>query len=176
MENEIRFDIDPHVVKQLGEQLVSDEVTALMELVKNSYDADASWVSVEINTNGKCDDDNLKYKDHKGYIIVEDDGFGMDKTTILKSWLIISYSNKRELKNKRELTKRGRAPLGEKGLGRLSTQRLANNCEIFTGKENQSFYTHVGFNWKDFDDKDKLGDVPIYFKEIERKKKGTKFQ
>lgn len=39
------FDITPHIVKQLGEQLVSDEITALLELIKNSFDADATYVS-----------------------------------------------------------------------------------------------------------------------------------
>ena len=43
------FDITPHIVKQLGEQLVSDEITALLELIKNSFDADATYVSIEIN-------------------------------------------------------------------------------------------------------------------------------
>lgn len=41
------FDITPHIVKQLGEQLVSDEITALLELIKNSFDADATYVSIE---------------------------------------------------------------------------------------------------------------------------------
>ena len=40
------FDITPHIVKQLGEQLVSDEITALLELIKNSFDADATYVSI----------------------------------------------------------------------------------------------------------------------------------
>ena len=44
------FDITPHIVKQLGEQLVSDEITALLELIKNSFDADATYVSIEINS------------------------------------------------------------------------------------------------------------------------------
>ena len=47
------FDITPHIVKQLGEQLVSDEITALLELIKNSFDADATYVSIEINTTGQ---------------------------------------------------------------------------------------------------------------------------
>lgn len=45
------FDITPHIVKQLGEQLVSDEITALLELIKNSFDADATYVSIEIQGN-----------------------------------------------------------------------------------------------------------------------------
>ena len=50
---EYHFDITPHIVKQLGEQLVSDEITALLELIKNSFDADATYVSIEINTTGQ---------------------------------------------------------------------------------------------------------------------------
>lgn len=38
------FKINPHVIKQLGSELVSDSVTAIMELIKNSYDADADYV------------------------------------------------------------------------------------------------------------------------------------
>ena len=90
-----KFDINPHVIRQLGAELVSDQVTALMELIKNSYDADAKYVRIEINTTGRCPIDDLYNIDHKGYIIVEDNGFGMDKETLLKSWLIISYSTKR---------------------------------------------------------------------------------
>ena len=47
------FDIDATVVKRLGEELISDEVSAIMELVKNSYDADADWVKITISTEGQ---------------------------------------------------------------------------------------------------------------------------
>ena len=40
------FDITPHIVKQLGEQLVSDEITALLELIKNSFDVDVIYFSI----------------------------------------------------------------------------------------------------------------------------------
>lgn len=166
------FDITPHIVKQLGEQLVSDEITALLELIKNSYDADASYVSIEINTTGQYIHDELFYPDHKGFIVVEDDGFGMSEETIMKSWLIISYSQKRQLKEEKKTTPGGRTPLGDKGLGRLSTQRLADICEIFTNKEQG---THIAFNWKDFEIEDALSKVQIQAKSfVPVKKSGTK--
>ena len=92
---EKRFDINPHVIRQLGEELVPDEMTALVELVKNAYDADADYVKIDINTKGKYSDEPLSYPDHKGYIVVEDSGIGMNEDTIIKSWLTISYSSKR---------------------------------------------------------------------------------
>lgn len=167
------FDITPHIVKQLGDQLVSDEITALLELIKNSFDADATYVSIEINTTGQYAKENLFYPNHKGFIVVEDDGFGMSENTIMKSWLVISYSQKRELKEAKKKTPGGRTPLGDKGLGRLSTQRLADICEIFTN-ENKISGTHIAFNWKDFEKEDALSEVRIQGEHfIPKKIKGT---
>lgn len=169
-----QFDITPHIVKQLGEQLVSDEITALLELIKNSYDADATYVSIEINTTGKYQKDELFYPEHNGFIVVEDDGFGMNEEVIMKSWLIISYSQKRKLKEANRTTPGGRTPLGDKGLGRLSTQRLADICEIFTNKINEQG-THIAFNWKDFEKKERLSEVKIHVNNIlPKKSSGTK--
>lgn len=171
--SEVKFDINPHVIRQLGAELVSDEVTALLELIKNSYDADASYVRIVIDTEGTCTIPGID-KSHKGYIVVEDNGFGMDRETLLKSWLIISYSNKREVNGVKPKTPKGRTPLGDKGLGRLSTQRLANCCEIFTRKEGKEAF-HVGFNWSDFDKVERLGDVDVEFHTTEfPNKSGTK--
>ncbi len=164
-----QFDIDPHVVKQLGEELVPDEITALMELVKNSYDADSNWVSIEINTTGNYRPKSTKYPNHSGFITIKDDGFGMSKETILKSWLIISYSSKRAMKSRNEKTPKGRTPLGEKGLGRLSTQRLSDFCEIKSIKEGSTNKVNVAFNWKDFEKREKLSDIPVQVSEKQSK-------
>ena len=53
------FKISAAVVKQLGEELITDEVTAFMELVKNSYDADSSRVTIDINTIESSSNENL---------------------------------------------------------------------------------------------------------------------
>lgn len=168
------FDITPHIVKQLGEQLVSDEITALLELIKNSYDADATYVSIEISTTGQYIKEELFYPDHKGFIVVEDDGFGMNEETIMKSWLLISYSQKRQLKEAKKTTPGGRTPLGDKGLGRLSTQRLADICEIYTNEDKEQG-THIAFNWKDFEIEDALSEVQIQAESfLPKKESGTK--
>lgn len=173
MHRTLHFDINPHVVKQLGEELVTDEITALMELVKNAYDADASYVYVEIDTVNQYQGASLFYPDHKGYIVIEDDGDGMDYEIIRNSWMVISTSSKRDSKAYKTKTKKGRAPLGEKGLGRLSTQRLAHCFEVFTKKENADHQIHVGFDWRDFEGNEKLSEVPVLFEEIKSKHQGT---
>lgn len=169
-----RFDINPHVIRQLGAELVTDQVTALLELIKNSYDADASYVKVNIDTDGVLLDDSIFNKKHSGYIVVDDDGFGMDQETIMKSWLVISYSNKRAKNGIKPKTPKGRTPLGDKGLGRLSTQRLADICEIFT-KKVEGEALHVGFDWNDFDKVEKLSEVKVEFQHATiNKKEGTR--
>ena len=157
-----QFDINPHVIRQLGEELVPDEMTALMELIKNAYDADASYVKIDISTEGVYTEEQLTYPTHKGYIVVEDSGIGMDDKAIEKSWLTISYSNKRAgADGVKKKTKKDRTPLGDKGLGRLSTQRLADNCEIFTTPEGGSNRYHVAFDWREFDKVQRLSQVPV---------------
>ena len=159
---EKQFDINPHVIRQLGEELVPDEMTALMELIKNAYDADASFVKIDINTSGVYADESLSYPNHNGYIVVEDSGVGMDDNAIVKSWLTISYSDKRAgADGIKKRTKKDRTPLGDKGLGRLSTQRLSDCCEIFTVPEGGSERYHVAFDWREFDKVERLSQVPV---------------
>lgn len=170
------FRISAAVVKQLGDELVSDELTAIMELVKNSYDADADWVKITINTKEALNDPDLQFKGRPGYIIIEDNGTGMDQYDILNKWLFISISHKREMKLKGETTTKGRTPLGDKGLGRLSTQRLGNILEMFTGKAGQQERHHVAFDWRDFTETSALDAVDTNYQERAKvpTKKGTK--
>ena len=174
--NNARFDINPHIVRQLGGELVPDDITALMELVKNAYDADSPYVRININTKGSYSDENLRYPNNRGYIVIEDGGFGMDEATILKSWLTISYSKKRADENNiKAKTPAGRTPLGDKGLGRLSTQRLADCCEIFTCSDGSNEKLHVAFDWREFDKADQLSKVPVFFERVATSQgKGTK--
>lgn len=171
------FRISAAVVKQLGEELVSDELTAIMELVKNSYDADADWVRVTINTLGTPSDETLTFQDTKnGYIIIEDNGVGMTYQDIVDKWLFISVSYKREMKALGKLTDKKRTPLGDKGLGRLSTQRLGQILEMFTGKEMETLLHHVAFDWRHFTEDGALESVNTNYTESSKSssKKGTK--
>jgi signal transduction histidine kinase len=193
------FDINAAVVKQLGEELVSDEVTALIELVKNAYDADASYANVVVDTNDTLLDENIYFCEKngftptKGYITIEDDGIGMERSEIVKGWLTISFSHKRKMRAEGKLTpKRDRTPLGEKGLGRLSTQRLGYRLEMLTHKEKvalsdnqdqeseneepENIEHHVAFDWSNFTEDINLTAVPLYFHSEykEKPRQGTK--
>ena len=171
----LKFDIHPSVVPQLGADLVTDDVQALVELIKNCYDADADYAKITINTIGPNADDESDYPKAIGSIIVEDNGTGMDIETIKTCWMFISNRAKRKFKQHRQTTKRGRTPLGDKGLGRLSTQRLGRNLEVFTQTETNDNRLHISFCWDDFLTAVKLSDIDANLKELQpNKSKGTK--
>ena len=168
------FEVHPSVVYQLGESLISDVVQALIELVKNCYDADASYAKVTIDTQGVIDVAGAIYPSLGGRIIVEDDGHGMDLADVESGWLTISNRKKRDLKQAKKTTPGGRTPLGDKGLGRLGVQRLGENLEIFTKSKAESGY-HFGFSWLDFETAPKLEDVDIHLDEVKYpRQNGTK--
>ena len=147
-----------------------------MELVKNSYDADATWVKVTIDTQAR-NKWGRRYTGAKGAILVEDDGHGMDQTAIHRGWLTIANSPKREQKASGQPTARGRTPLGDKGLGRLGSQRLARNVEIITHPSAAPTIEHyVAFSWSDFRNTAHLRDVPVEWEQgtVTGSKPGTK--
>lgn len=154
------FEIDASVVFQLGESLITDAIQALLELVKNSYDADASYCKVMISTSA-IEDPKSPFCGSVGSIYIEDDGTGMDLEAIRAGWLTISNSGKRLLKRRSEATKKGRTPLGDKGLGRLGTQRLGNNLEMTTRTSGNPEQHHVWFSWNNFIDQRVLSEVDI---------------
>ncbi|GKS10092.1 hypothetical protein YDYSY3_10920 [Paenibacillus chitinolyticus] len=106
----------------LGEELIKDDLTAITELVKNSYDADATLIQLEIN--------NTK----NGYITLTDNGHGMTSDTVIKGWLELATSFKTERVNgaKKRSPVYGRVLLGEKGVGRFACHRLAEHLKITT--------------------------------------------
>ncbi|MBX3256367.1 MAG: ATP-binding protein [Chitinophagaceae bacterium] len=170
------FDVSAALIRQLGEELVSDEVTAMMELIKNSYDADADWARVEINTKDDYSNPNIFYKDSPpGFISITDNGFGMSDDDIWNSWMKISLSSKKKFKADGLVTPKGRTPLGEKGVGRLSTNKLGSRLELFTGKAKSDKKNHVAFDWETFDDDTSLTSVPVHIDQLKKdpSEKGT---
>ncbi len=167
------FEVHASVVFQLGESLISDSAQALMELVKNSYDADASYCKVTISTSSVPPESH--FKKAQGAIVVEDDGIGMTMADIRRGWLIISNSSKRDLKRQKKTTPGGRTPLGDKGLGRLGTQRLGFNLEMFTVPTGEHQEHVVRIPWGDFRERGLLSEIPVYYESHESQRKhGTK--
>lgn len=144
------FRIDAHVVRQLGDQLITDATQALLELIKNSYDADAEWVTVQVQPDAAPPQNLGLPPTAVGLIVIEDNGHGMAPDVIRKGWLVISFSLKRMMKARGEATKKGRTPLGDKGLGRLSTIKLGDTVELTTYADKAKPGYKVILRWGDF--------------------------
>lgn len=116
----------------IGDQLITDKKVAVVEIIKNSYDADAENVKVRFfNMNNY----GISYYTEKEqpYIEIEDDGDGMTLKTITDVWLRPATPNKLDKKKqKQNKTLKGRIIQGEKGIGRFAIHKLGEKIEVFT--------------------------------------------
>lgn len=140
------------IIQKLGSELITNDIMAIIELIKNSYDADATWVKVEIDTKTENDLGN-------GLITVTDDGIGMSEKEITNGWLVISNSLKRKKKQAGEFSTKKRWMIGEKGLGRLATQRLGKAIQIRTKKANSNIEYSLIINWDLFSEDKTVEDI-----------------
>ncbi|WP_141391468.1 ATP-binding protein, partial [Aneurinibacillus migulanus] len=111
----------------------------------------------------------------KGKIEIRDNRNGMDLERIKKGWLTISRSIKRKMKENDELTpKFNRLPLGDKGLGRLSAQRLGNFFSVVTKQEGTKEELSVDIDWSLFQGDVTLSQVDIHVETNSVSDKNTK--
>lgn len=159
------FSISPRILSHLGEDLIKNESIALLELVKNSYDACAKECVVEFIVS----EENKFEK-----IIITDNGFGMDRRVIEDVWLTIGTDNKFKSIKKNEC---GRLPLGEKGIGRLGVHKLGNKIQLIT-KKKSSKEVALSIDWNKLKDSKSIDDFEIDIIEREprifKNKPGTK--
>ncbi|GAP68314.1 histidine kinase, partial [Bacteroidales bacterium 6E] len=122
------FQAYARLISVLGDQLISDKWIGVIELVKNSYDADAEKVYVRF----------LNFNNPEGgkkpIIEIEDDGHGMDLDTILNIWMMPATPNKlnRKKSGDKRFTAKGRVIQGDKGVGRFAVYKLGNIVEVYS--------------------------------------------
>jgi signal transduction histidine kinase len=135
LNEQIPFRIHPRVFAALGEDLVTNDVVAVLELVKNSYDAFATRVDVEFR----------KHERLGPYLEIKDDGTGMDRKTIEDAWCVVAtpYRQDHPLATR---GKKSRRAAGEKGLGRLSAARLGTKLRMLTKSAAEPCWS-VRVNW-----------------------------
>jgi signal transduction histidine kinase len=149
----IAFRPRARLLKLIGEELISDEVVAISELVKNAHDADALTVSVVFR----------RVTVPEGEIEVRDDGLGMDLDTLLGRWMEPAASTK--VGADRLITARGRRVLGEKGVGRFAADKLARHLEILSRCPHSPDELHAVIDWDLYDnDSRMLEDVKNHWK------------
>ncbi|WP_139490245.1 sensor histidine kinase [Brevibacillus dissolubilis] len=138
MGNLLRFKASTNVKSLIGKDLVTDEITAVFELVKNSYDADAREVTIEF----------YGLKEGNGKIIISDNGTGMDLYDIENKWMVIGTESKKG----KEYSDIFRRPLnGDKGIGRFSVDRLGRKLSLSAVKTNSDINILMNFDWEIFE-------------------------
>lgn len=125
------------LITMLGDQLIKNELIALVELIKNSYDADASWVKVSFID--FASDYSLTATSK---IIIEDDGCGMNADILKKHWLNPATPDKLRRKAVNAKTEKGRILQGEKGIGRFAIFKLGKTIKITTRRQRQDDEGH----------------------------------
>lgn len=173
---EKHFNPKAHILTLLGNELIKSPVMAIYELVKNSYDADATKVDVRFR-----DIENID----EAVIIIEDDGIGMTSEIIEDVWLEPGSDFRKpidRITGERQIIKSAlfdRVPMGEKGVGRFAVHKLSSQILLITrptlinfkpgsreieSTELANYEIQLYIDWKDFNQSKHLSDVPIKWK------------
>lgn len=125
------FNVDAYTARLIGRESLAKVDSAIIELVKNGYDADAK-ISI------------VYYDDIAKTIYICDNGCGMAEEIIDKHWMTIGNSSKRE----KCITSNGRVQTGSKGIGRFALDRIASKCSMLTTNAINEIQWNV--DWDEF--------------------------
>jgi len=143
------FKFSTAILRRLGEELNPHPHQGIIELVRNSYDADALNCKIELSGVSK----------KGGTIRITDDGTGMDLPGISDGWLVLGRSGK---SRRRRTKKYRRLPVGDKGLGRLAALRMGRKVTLVTRPEKEPLFEHkVVIDWGDYDRANVVEDVSL---------------
>ncbi len=131
----------------IGRNLIQDQYAAILELVKNAFDADSPDVLIRFRGDRKKNTFTITIADH---------GHGMSRDTVIGKWLVPSTDDKL----KRRTSPNGRAMQGRKGIGRYAASILGDDLLLETTDHNQQ-QTVVYLEWKSFEDAEFLDNVEV---------------
>jgi len=136
----VSFNVDAYTARLIGRENVSKLNGAVLELVKNTYDADASICFIY-------------YDEIMQTLYIGDNGTGMSSETIRKHWMTIGRSTKKV----NFISKSGRIQTGAKGIGRFALDRIADKCVMLTRTEAESVIWTV--DWRNFEKEGEITEV-----------------
>jgi signal transduction histidine kinase len=132
------FEIEARVPIQLGRESISSSMVAISELVKNAYDADADNVTVSFCNIGT----------DKSFLIIKDDGDGMNTELLTSYWLRIGTDYKTDVTRSNN---KGRVLTGAKGLGRLGIDRLCHKLILQTKQPGMDYVLELHVDWQKYE-------------------------
>lgn len=140
MEKTLHFKTNTLLKNLVGKDLINDDSIAIVELVKNSYDARSEDVLVKF-TNFSTTEQSTE----SSQIIILDEGSGMNISDIEDKWLNIAFSEK-----KLSEQENGAYLAGNKGIGRFSCDRLGEQLDLLT-REKSGDILHLEIKWPEFE-------------------------
>jgi signal transduction histidine kinase len=147
------FKISSALKDHIGKDLITDEFVAFLEIIKNSFDANATEVKIIFESKGKS----------ISKIIIVDNGDGMNDDDLVNKWLFVAYSEKNKKQTYRDKISR-RNLAGAKGLGRFSCDRLGKELNLITIKnEKNAKIENLFIDWTNFelDDKKEFYEIEV---------------
>lgn len=154
MENDkLKWRFDVSTFRLIGRDLITDRITALFELVKNCYDANATRVDVifediSLEKGVANSPESILRVNSNSKIIIKDDGFGMSFKDVRDKWMVIGTASKR--KNPYTPEPFSRRCVGEKGIGRFAVDKLGDKVNILTRKSEEEQWLNVEINWDSY--------------------------
>lgn len=134
---EVGFSIDAGLIQRLGYELVGRAETAVAELIKNSYDADATIVDINF----------IESSQAGGTLVVVDNGVGMTENQLINGFMRISSTDK--VHNPTSARYR-RTKAGRKGIGRFAAQRLGEELTIVTQTKESEYALIITIDWNKY--------------------------
>ena len=147
-----RFRPRARLIRTIGAELISSEIVAVLELVRNSYDADARRVRIRFAS---------PHLPEEAALEILDDGHGMSQEVLLGPWLEPATDFKTSggsAPHGGERSPRGRRRLGSKGVGRFAAQRLGRHLTIRTSTGRERTTLEADFDWNRLDRADRYLD------------------
>lgn len=139
------------IIRTIGDQLISGPEAALIELVKNSFDADSPYANIKIEP---------KSKTTGGKIVIDDNGHGMNLEDVIGKW----FEPATDHKKKNPTSPKGRSLLGAKGIGRFAAARLGDKTELLSATvyaEGKIEEVLVSIDWQQFTAEQYLDELDI---------------
>lgn len=141
-ENFLNFNFDISAYRLLGRELITDRITALFEIVKNSYDANANLVEIEFVS--------LNPLNKTSKIIIKDDGIGMYFEDLRDRWMVIGTSSKR--RNRTSPEPYFRKVTGKKGIGRFAVDLLGSKLTLNTKRKDENRWIYLETDWTKYNE------------------------
>lgn len=143
----VSFNVDAYTARLIGRENVAKLNGAILELVKNTYDADASICF-------------LYYDEIAEELYIGDNGCGMTPDIIVRHWMTIGRSTKKTS----FVSRSGRIQTGAKGIGRFALDRIGDQCLMLTAANEKRFIWKV--DWRDFEKEIAITDVAAELDEV----------